>query len=82
MRQSLIHPVIGERVTVETRQTLLGAEPEEAARVANDFVDDVIRQPVGDCLRLERQAFGSNAKPCRQNHAHQPQGPVKTPDLC
>ena len=58
MRQPFIRAVVGELVAVEARQPLLGAEPEEAARVADDLVDDIVRQPVGGGVSLERRALG------------------------
>jgi hypothetical protein len=39
------------------RQAFAGAEPKKAARVTHDLVDDVIRQAVGNRVRLEWQAL-------------------------
>jgi hypothetical protein len=57
MRQTLVDSIVRERVTVKTRKAFARAKPEEAARVAHNLVDDVIRQPVGHRVRLERQSF-------------------------
>src|SRR5262249_39765230 len=53
--QPFADAVIGEAVAVEEREPFDGAEPEIAAGVANDAVDDVVRQTVGDGIGAQRQ---------------------------
>ena len=59
MRQTLVDSVVREGVTVKAGKAFARAEPEEAARVADDLVDDVVRQPVGHRVRLEGQSLGA-----------------------
>ena len=71
MRQPLFRAVVVERIAVEARQPVSRAEPEKAARVAHDFVDNVVRQTVGGGESLERQPLGPYTKTLDQQQSHQ-----------
>src|SRR5262249_278834 len=58
VRQSLFDAIIGECVTIIPRQPIIGAKPQEAARIAHNPVDNVLRQAVSRGVDFDRQALG------------------------
>src|ERR1017187_1359748 len=60
--QALLGVVIGELVSVETRESFGRAEPEKAVRVLNDAENVVPRQPIGRGVGLDGQPLRGNER--------------------
>src|SRR5262249_37555746 len=78
-RQSLINTVVGEPVTVKARQSFRRAEPEEAMGIENYPVNAVTRQPIGNCVGLDRQSLGSGDR-SSSGRQHQQDDKTNKPD--
>ena len=76
IRKTLLGAEIREGVAVEARQSTGRAEPEKTARISDDAVDVVVGQPVGGCVDLDRQPFGSQVE---ARGAYQRREPEKAP---
>src|SRR5262249_46544211 len=70
--QSMFDPVISECVAVIPRQSVFGAEPEEASRIEDDLVDRVLRQTVGGGVGLDGQPFGNRIAEADKENAQCP----------
>ena len=60
MRQAMFDTGVDELVTIEARQAVVGAEPQEAARIRDDFVDSVAGQTISRGVSAYRELFGFN----------------------
>ena len=78
MRKPFIRAIVGEGVTVETRQSISGAEPKEASRVSDDTVDGIVREAVSGIVGFDGQPF-SAANPGQRHQAEHPK--TSTNDL-
>ena len=58
MRKPLLDAEVGERVAVEARQAICGAEPQKAARILHDAFDVVMGEAVSGRVGLDRQPLG------------------------
>src|SRR5262245_61199655 len=58
VRKYVCHAVVGEAITVKTRNAFVRAKPDEAVRVLFDPVDIVTDQAIGDSIVLYRQLLG------------------------
>ena len=66
VRQALVRAVGGECVAVEACESFIGTKPQEAARIAHDLVNDVVRQPVSGCISLKGQPLAPRRRPRSQ----------------
>src|SRR5262249_30692784 len=69
--QSLIRAVVRECITVKARQSVTRAKPEESARVADNLVDIIVRQPVDSGVGLDGQSLGPRQARNRQQSQQQ-----------
>ena len=58
MRQAIADAVVDEFVAVETRDSVVSAEPEEATRIGDNLVDAIAREAIGSSVRANRKLFG------------------------
>src|SRR3569832_1659501 len=57
MRQALRDAVVYEFITIEARQAVLSAKPQEATRIWNDLEDAITREAVSGCIGANRKLF-------------------------
>jgi hypothetical protein len=70
----MVNSIIGERVAIESREPIAGAEPQKAARVLDDTLDGVSRQSVHGSVGPNRQL---RCRRCdRYRHPGDPQAPA------
>ena len=66
MRQAVGDAVVDELVTVESRQAVAGAEPDEAMRIGNDLVNLVACKTFSSGVSANRKLFGAILRDCNQ----------------
>jgi hypothetical protein len=66
MWQALREAIVNEFITVESRQAIAGAEPEEAARIGNDLVNLVACKTFSSGVSANRKLFGAALRDCTE----------------
>jgi hypothetical protein len=80
--QAVLRTIVGKRVSVEPRQTVSRAEPEEAVRVVHDLIDDVMRQTIGGRVSLEWQTLARDrARNAKDDNQYEKYSAVFVPIL-
>ena len=68
MWQALGDAIVNEFITIEPRQAIRGAEPEEATRIGNDLVDLVTCKPLRGGVSANRKLFGAALRDCNEQY--------------
>ena len=67
MRKSLRDAVVHELITIKTRQTVGGAEPEKATWIGNDLVHAITRQTISGGVGSDGKLFGAILRAGKEN---------------
>jgi hypothetical protein len=67
MRQAVRDRVVYKLVTIESREPVVSAKPEIAARVGNDLVNAIARQAIGSRVGSNRKLFGAASRSRNEN---------------
>jgi hypothetical protein len=67
VRQTVRDCVVYKLVTIESREPVVSAEPQIAARVGNDLVNAIAREAIGSRIRSDRKLFGAASRNRNEN---------------
>src|SRR6185503_19315785 len=67
VRQTVRDCVVYKLVTIKSREPVVSAEPEIAARIGNDLVNAIARQTIGSRIGSDRKLFGAASRSRNEN---------------